>query len=44
MKRLERYDMELEASHLFDIVIENDILKESLKEIKNLISKDELFN
>lgn len=44
LKRLERYDMELEASHLFDIVIENDILKESLKEIKNLISKDELFN
>jgi guanylate kinase len=44
LKRLERYDMELEASNLFDIVIENDILKNSLEEIKSIIKNDNLFN
>jgi guanylate kinase len=44
LKRLERYDMELEASNLFDIVIENDILKNSLEEIKIIITNDNLFN
>lgn len=44
LKRLERYDMELEASNLFDIVLENDILKNSLEEIKSIISNENLFN
>lgn len=43
IKRLERYDMELEASNLFDVIVENDVLQDSLEKIRNIISQDDLF-
>lgn len=43
IKRLERYDMELEASNLFDVIVENDILQDSLNKIRSIITQDNLF-
>lgn len=43
LKRLERYEMELEASELFDVIVENEILENCIKEIKGIISQDTFF-
>jgi guanylate kinase len=42
-KRMERYDMEIEASNLFDIIVENDVLVDAISQIKNIIKQDNLF-
>lgn len=43
IKRLDRYEMELEASELFDVVVENAILQDCINEIKSIITQDKLF-
>ena len=43
LKRLERYEMEMEASNLFDVVVENDVLEDSISKIKSIIEHDKLF-
>lgn len=43
IKRLERYDMELQASFLFDVIVENIILQDCIEQIKSIINQDKLF-
>lgn len=42
-KRLQRYEMELEASYLFDVIVENVILQDCIEQIKSIIKQEHLF-